>query len=275
VRQVHHLIPVVTSPGGGPAPRRQAAWLLNRCLIGAAKRIDPTLTIPEGSSQRGVSAETISEGGPQWEAIPEGGSQWEAIPDPDAVKDLDDLDAVNNLYAVNDPAVKAAAVKAAAVKDASVKGPAVKDPDEQDGSPSDEEPEHLKGEGALSTTTPGMPVAVNPFLCRLAQLQLLFNTSRGRGPSLLLPQVRMNPLLYYPRCAPSRYSDEPRVNPNPNPSDEEPEHLKGEGALSSTTPGMPLVVNDDTFTPTKHLTPPPHHSSRPAAAHTDTETPLQ
>jgi len=32
---------------------------------------------------------------------------------------------------------------------------------------------------------------------------------------------------------------------------------------------------DDKFTPTKHLTPPPHHSSRPAAAHTDTETPLQ
>jgi len=31
----------------------------------------------------------------------------------------------------------------------------------------------------------------------------------------------------------------------------------------------------DKFTPTKHLTPPPHHSSRPAAAHTDTETPLQ
>jgi len=30
----------------------------------------------------------------------------------------------------------------------------------------------------------------------------------------------------------------------------------------------------DKFTPTKHLTPPPHHSSRPAAAHTDTETPL-
>jgi len=33
--------------------------------------------------------------------------------------------------------------------------------------------------------------------------------------------------------------------------------------------------DDDQFTPTKHLTPPPHHSSRPAAAHTDTETPLQ
>jgi len=31
---------------------------------------------------------------------------------------------------------------------------------------------------------------------------------------------------------------------------------------------------DDKSTPTKHLTPPPHHSSRPAAAHTDTETPL-
>jgi len=33
--------------------------------------------------------------------------------------------------------------------------------------------------------------------------------------------------------------------------------------------------DDDKFTPTKHLTPPPHHSSsRPAAAHTETETPL-
>jgi len=31
---------------------------------------------------------------------------------------------------------------------------------------------------------------------------------------------------------------------------------------------------DDKFTPTKQLTPPPHHSSRPAAAHTDTETPV-
>jgi len=36
-----------------------------------------------------------------------------------------------------------------------------------------------------------------------------------------------------------------------------------------------LYVDDDKFTPTKHLTPPPHHSSsRPAAAHTETETPL-
>jgi len=37
-----------------------------------------------------------------------------------------------------------------------------------------------------------------------------------------------------------------------------------------------VIVNDDDdkFTPTKHLTPPPHNSSRPAAAHTDTETPL-
>jgi len=34
------------------------------------------------------------------------------------------------------------------------------------------------------------------------------------------------------------------------------------------------IDDDDKFTPTKHLTPPPHHSSRPAAAHTDTETPL-
>jgi len=33
-----------------------------------------------------------------------------------------------------------------------------------------------------------------------------------------------------------------------------------------------VVRDDDKFTPTKHLTPPPHHSSRPAAAHTDTET---
>ena len=32
--------------------------------------------------------------------------------------------------------------------------------------------------------------------------------------------------------------------------------------------------DDDQFTPTKHLTAPPHDSSRPAAAHTDTETPL-
>jgi len=33
--------------------------------------------------------------------------------------------------------------------------------------------------------------------------------------------------------------------------------------------------DDGKFTPTKHLTPPPsHHSSQPAAAHTDTETPL-
>ena len=35
------------------------------------------------------------------------------------------------------------------------------------------------------------------------------------------------------------------------------------------------VNDDDKFTPTKHLTPPPHHSSsRSAAAHTETETPL-
>jgi len=34
-------------------------------------------------------------------------------------------------------------------------------------------------------------------------------------------------------------------------------------------------TDDDKFTPTKHLTPPPNHSSsRPAAAHTETETPL-
>ena len=34
------------------------------------------------------------------------------------------------------------------------------------------------------------------------------------------------------------------------------------------------MLNDDKFTPTKHLTPPPHHSNLPAAAHTNTETPL-
>ena len=41
-------------------------------------------------------------------------------------------------------------------------------------------------------------------------------------------------------------------------------------------PAYPVfLINDDAkFTPTKHRTPPPHHSSRPAAAHTDTETPL-
>ena len=38
---------------------------------------------------------------------------------------------------------------------------------------------------------------------------------------------------------------------------------------------MQRVDDDDKFTPTKHPTPPPHHSNRPAAAHTDTETPLQ
>jgi len=36
-----------------------------------------------------------------------------------------------------------------------------------------------------------------------------------------------------------------------------------------------LVGDDDKFTPTKHLAPPPHHSSRPAAAHIDTETLLR
>jgi len=38
------------------------------------------------------------------------------------------------------------------------------------------------------------------------------------------------------------------------------------------------TFDDDKFTPTKHLTPPPHHTQqqrRPAAAHTDTETPLR
>ena len=33
--------------------------------------------------------------------------------------------------------------------------------------------------------------------------------------------------------------------------------------------------DDDKFIPTKHRTPPFHYSSRPAAAHTDTETPRQ
>ena len=35
-----------------------------------------------------------------------------------------------------------------------------------------------------------------------------------------------------------------------------------------------LMMAYDKFTPTKYLTPPLHNSSRPAAAHTDTETPL-
>jgi len=37
---------------------------------------------------------------------------------------------------------------------------------------------------------------------------------------------------------------------------------------------LSVYDDDDKFTPTNHLTPPPHNSSRPAAAHTDTETPL-
>jgi len=47
-------------------------------------------------------------------------------------------------------------------------------------------------------------------------------------------------------------------------------------ALASACPHLSCFVldDDDKFTPTKHLTPPPHHSSRPAAAHTETETPL-
>jgi len=36
-----------------------------------------------------------------------------------------------------------------------------------------------------------------------------------------------------------------------------------------------LVSDDDKFTLTKHLTPPIHHSSRPAAAYTGMETPVQ
>jgi len=43
--------------------------------------------------------------------------------------------------------------------------------------------------------------------------------------------------------------------------------------------GRASVLDDDKFTPTKHLantpSPPPHHSSQPATAHTDTETPLR
>jgi len=39
--------------------------------------------------------------------------------------------------------------------------------------------------------------------------------------------------------------------------------------------GQPSSSDDDKFTPAKHQTPSPHHSSRPAAAHTGTETPLQ
>jgi len=35
-----------------------------------------------------------------------------------------------------------------------------------------------------------------------------------------------------------------------------------------------FASDDDKFTPTAHLTPSPNHSSRPAAAHTDTEIPL-
>ena len=33
------------------------------------------------------------------------------------------------------------------------------------------------------------------------------------------------------------------------------------------------LSRDDKFTPSKRLTPPPHHSSGPAAAHTDGDTP--
>ena len=49
---------------------------------------------------------------------------------------------------------------------------------------------------------------------------------------------------------------------------------KGQPHIRLNTP-VSSQEDDDLFTPTKHLTPPPHHSSRPAAAHTDTETPLQ
>ena len=41
-------------------------------------------------------------------------------------------------------------------------------------------------------------------------------------------------------------------------------------------PGPRLRPSEDNkFTPTKRLTPTPNHSSRPASAHTGTETPLQ
>jgi len=48
--------------------------------------------------------------------------------------------------------------------------------------------------------------------------------------------------------------------------------LAGKGP-PNPNPVIDMIILDDKFTPTKHLTPPPHHSSRPAAAHTDTETP--
>ena len=46
-------------------------------------------------------------------------------------------------------------------------------------------------------------------------------------------------------------------------------------ASSFVTVADGILPSHDKFTPTKHLTPPPHHSSRRTAAHTDTETPLQ
>jgi len=50
---------------------------------------------------------------------------------------------------------------------------------------------------------------------------------------------------------------------------------KTDGKVPSPTENPSCSPIDDyKFTPTKHLTPPPHHSSQPAAAHTDTETPL-
>jgi len=48
------------------------------------------------------------------------------------------------------------------------------------------------------------------------------------------------------------------------------------GRLAPPSPGTRRPSHDfedDNFTPSKHLTPPPDHSSRPAAAHNDTETP--
>jgi len=44
--------------------------------------------------------------------------------------------------------------------------------------------------------------------------------------------------------------------------------LLGAANGSSLSPEQFNATDDDKFTPTKHLTPPPHHNSWPAAAHT-------
>ena len=46
-------------------------------------------------------------------------------------------------------------------------------------------------------------------------------------------------------------------------------------APSSSSAALLSIYEENNFTPAKHLIPPPNHSSRPVAAHTDTETPLQ